>query len=65
MYMKIAVTLFAAYFLNVLVGAVTGSAILGDVNEMLVLMASTLSFVLAILKLEAKAKSEIKITNHN
>ncbi len=55
MYMKIAVTLFLAYFLNVFIGATTGSAILGDANEMLVLMASTLFFVLAILKLEAEA----------
>ena len=64
MHMKIAVTLFAAYFLNVLLGAVTGSAILEDVGEMFVLMASTLFFVLAILKLEAIAKSEIKPTNN-
>ena len=63
MYMKIAVTLFVAYFLNVSMGAFTGSAILGDVHEMLVLMASTLFFVLAILKLEAKAKSETNETN--
>ncbi len=57
MYMKMAVTLFAAYFLNVFLDAVTGSPILGDVHEMLVLMISTLFFVLAILKLEADAKS--------
>jgi len=55
--MKISVTLFVAYFLNVFLGAVTGNPILGDVHEMYVLMVSTLFFVLAILKLEAEAKS--------
>jgi len=54
--MGIAVTLFAAYFLNVFMGAVTSDPILGDIMEMLVLATSTLFFVIAILKLEAKAK---------
>jgi hypothetical protein len=57
MYMGIAVTLFVAYFLNVFLGAVTGNPILGDIHEMLVLAVSTLFFVFAILKLEAKAKN--------
>lgn len=56
MYMGIAVVLFAAYFLNVFLGAVVGSPILNDVLEMLVLAASTFFFVIAILKLETAAK---------
>jgi len=56
MYMGIAVVLFAAYFLNVFLGAVVGNPILDDVFEMLVLAASTFFFVIAILKLEAAAK---------
>jgi hypothetical protein len=59
MYMKIAVTLFAAYFLNVFLGAVTSKPVLNDIFEMLVLVVSTLFFVLAILKLEAKSKEKI------
>lgn len=56
MAMGIAVILFAAYFLNVFLGAVTSSPVLGDIPEMLVLVASTLFFVVAILKREAEAK---------
>jgi len=56
MYMGIAVVLFAIYFLNVFLGAVAGNQILKDVFEMLVLAASTLFFVIAILKSEAAAK---------
>ena len=59
MYMKIAVTLFATYFLNVFLGAVTSKPVLNDIFEMLVLVVSTLFFVLAILKLEAKSKEKI------
>jgi len=58
MYMKIAVALFAAYFLNVLLGAVTNKPVLNDVFEMLVLAVSALFFVVAILKLEAKSKEQ-------
>ncbi|MFV1853138.1 MAG: hypothetical protein ACMZ66_20895 [Thalassospira sp.] len=54
--MGIAVVLFAIYFLNVFLGAVAGNQILKDVFEMLVLAASTLFFVIAILKSEAAAK---------
>lgn len=56
MYMGIAVVLFAAYFLNVFLGAVANSPVIGDVPEMLVLAASALFFVIAILKLETAAK---------
>ena len=53
---------FALYFANVALGALTGSAVLGDVGEMLVLFAATILFVLAILKKEAErdATSEEK-----
>lgn len=53
MYMGIATALFAAYFLNVFLGAVTNGPVLNDILEMLVLAASTLFFVVAILKKEA------------
>ena len=59
MYMGIAEGSFAAYFLNVFLGAVTNSPILGDIPEMLVLVVSTLFFVIAILKREAEAKAEV------
>lgn len=59
MFMGIAVVLFVAYFLNVFLGAMTGDPILGDIPEMLVLVASTLFFVVAILKRETEAKGEL------
>ena len=59
MAMGIAVILFAAYFLNVFLGAVTSSPLVGDIPEMLVLVASTLFFVVAILKREADAKGDV------
>jgi len=62
MYMKIAATLFAAYFLNVFLGAVTGEPILNDILELLVLAVSTLFFVVAILKLEAEAQNDVSET---
>ena len=45
---------FALYFANVTLGAFTGSAMLGDVGEMLVLFVATILFVVAILKKEAE-----------
>ena len=45
---------FTLYFANVSLGAFTGSAMLGDVGEMLVLFAATILFVVAILKKEAE-----------
>ena len=49
---------FLTYFANVSLGAVTGSATLGDVGEMLVLFVATILFVVAILKKEAERDSK-------
>lgn len=49
---------FTLYFTNVSLGAFTGSAILGDVGEMLVLFVATILFVVAILKKEAERDSK-------
>jgi hypothetical protein len=53
MYLIISAVIFAVYFANVLLGAFTSTAFLGDVGEMLVLFAATIFFVVAILKREA------------
>lgn len=50
--------LFAAFFGNVMLGAFSGSPILNDVQEMLLLFAASIAFVAAILKREAQAKAE-------
>lgn len=49
---------FITYFANVSLGAFTGSAMLGDVGEMLVLFVATILFVVAILKKEAERDSK-------
>ena len=49
---------FALYFANVSLGAYTGSTVLGDVGEMLVLFVATILFVVAILKKEAERDSK-------
>ncbi|MEX0345564.1 MAG: hypothetical protein AB3N20_11615 [Rhizobiaceae bacterium] len=53
----VAGALFLVFFANVLVGAVTGSPILGDVSEMLILFVASIFFVVAILRREADARS--------
>ena len=49
---------FILYFANVTLGAFTGSAMLGDVGEMLVLFVATILFVVAIVKKEAERDSK-------
>lgn len=59
---EIAMPLFGAFVLfgiftaNVVLGAAGGSQFMGDVSEMLVLMATAVMFVIAILKSEAAAQ---------
>ena len=48
--------LFLLFFGNVALGAFFNSAILGDVGELLMLGASSILFVIAILKKEAAEK---------
>ena len=54
----ISAILFSAYIINVVIGSQTGAPIVGDVAEMLVLFASTIAFVIAILQREARDKKE-------
>lgn len=53
MFLTASIIVFVIYFTNVALGAFAGRAFLGDVGEMLVLFASTILFVIAILKIEA------------
>ncbi|MDU9005973.1 hypothetical protein [Sedimentitalea todarodis] len=49
---------FVVFATNVALGAFSGNAFLNDVGEMLVLLAASVLFVVAILKKEADRKSE-------
>lgn len=57
MALLIAGVLFTAFLANVLFGAFTGTTLLSDVNEMLLLFAASIAFVAAILQREAQAKN--------
>ncbi len=56
MFLAASILVFAVYFANVMLGAYTGSAFLGDVGEMLVLFVASALFVVAILQKEADRK---------
>lgn len=53
-----AAILLAAFVGNVILGATSNSAILGNVGEMLLLLTAAILFVIGILKKEADAKVE-------
>ena len=50
--------LLAVFVANLLLGVTSGSAFLGDVGEMLLLFATSIAFVAAILKREADEKKK-------
>ncbi len=56
MALAIAAVLFAVFFFDVLIGALAGASMLNDVQEMLVLFASTIAFVVVILTRESQSK---------
>jgi hypothetical protein len=58
MYFALAGLLFLAFVGNVISGSIDGTAILSNVQEMLLLFAAAISFSAAILIAEAKAKSK-------
>ncbi|MCK0148866.1 hypothetical protein MWU54_02425 [Marivita sp. S6314] len=53
MFLIASLVVFVVYFANVALGAMSNSAFLGDVGEMLVLFAASILFVVAILRKEA------------
>ena len=58
MFLAASLIVFAIYFGNVALGAFASSAFLGDVGEMLVLLAASILFVVAILQKEADHKDK-------
>ena len=58
MALLLASILFAAFLGNVFLGALTGTILLSDVSEMLLLFAASIAFVAAILRREAEAKNK-------
>jgi hypothetical protein len=63
MYFALAGLLFLAFVGNVVSGSIDGTAILSNVQEMLLLFAAAISFSAAILIAEKKAKSENEKTD--
>ena len=58
MFLLASIVVFAIYFTNVALGAFFQAAFLGDVGEMLVLLAAAVLFVVAILQKEADQKDK-------
>ncbi|MDJ0820823.1 MAG: hypothetical protein QNJ09_03300 [Paracoccaceae bacterium] len=58
MFLAAAIVTFALFAGNVALGAFAGNAVLGDVGEMVVLLAASIFFVVAILKREADRKNK-------
>ncbi|MBO6640462.1 MAG: hypothetical protein JJ920_20685 [Roseitalea sp.] len=63
MYFALAGLLFLAFVGNVVSGSIDGTAILSNVQEMLLLFAASIIFSAAILIAEAKAKSKNEKTD--
>ncbi len=58
MFLALSAITFAVFAVNVGLGAFAGNAFLGDVGEMLVLFATSIFFVVAILQKEAARKNQ-------
>ena len=56
----VALALFAAFLINVTLGAMQFGAVLNDVGEMLLLFSACIFFVVAILGLERREKSRLR-----
>ena len=58
MFLLITVVLFGVYLANVVLGALTGAAFMGDLGELLFLAASALTFTATILQAEARHRQQ-------
>lgn len=56
----IALILFLAFTANVTIGAIGDAPLVGNVAELLMLLAASTAFVVGILQQEAKAKRDAK-----
>ena len=54
----VSIVLFVVFAANVAIGSFTGKPFLGDIGEMLLLLAASLAFVAAILAREASARKD-------
>lgn len=53
----LSIVLFGAFVADVVIGAASGESMLSDVQQMVLLFASSIAFVVVILRREAKAKA--------
>lgn len=60
MFLSAALVLFVIFTLNVAMGSFGGTPFLGDVGEMLTLLAASIAFVAALLKSEMKKNQKNK-----
>ncbi|WP_299473211.1 hypothetical protein [uncultured Roseibium sp.] len=57
MLLALAAVLFAAFVINVSIGSMGGTPLLGNVGEMLLLLAVSIAFTASVLKREAKKRT--------
>lgn len=58
MFILLTIVLFALFVTNIVLGAFASAPFLGDVGEMLILLCSSLAFVVVILQREAEEKAK-------
>ena len=58
MFLIISFVIFGIYIANVFLGATSGNPFVGDVAEMVLLFAASISFVIAVLRREAAEKNK-------
>ncbi|MET1411746.1 hypothetical protein ABVF61_05730 [Roseibium sp. HPY-6] len=57
MLLALAAVLFAAFVINVSIGSMGGTPLLGNVGEMVLLFAVSIAFTASVLKREAKKRT--------
>lgn len=58
MYLRLAILSFALFMGHIFMGSVWGASIVGDVGELIILLFTSVLFVIAILQAESSATSD-------
>ena len=61
MFLVLAIAFFSLFIGHVVIGSISGTSLVGDVGELIILICASVTFVVAILNAEKKAK----LQNHS
>ena len=56
MFLVLAIAFFSLFVGHVVIGSISGVSLVGDVGELIILICASITFVIAILDAEKKAK---------